>query len=628
MMMGGGPGGGMGMGPGPRGGGPGGMGLQNVADEDGVAYDPRIARRALAYLGPYKLDALFVVVMTVSSAALMTVGPVLTKIAIDDHVAHGDITGLSVMLGLTVLAYIGAFLTNWAQFQVMTRVGQQMLQKMRGDMFRHVQRLPLPYFDRVPSGVVVSRLVNDVQTVNELLGNGLIQAISDVLTLAFTVSVMIALAPKLALVTFAVMPAMIIAMWVFTEKAKVAYRRTRVTVAVLTGEIAESYAGVRVTQAFAREAPSQERFDGINNDNRVANVKANTLSSMLLPVVELCNAAATVAVIAYGGLLIVQGEATLGVLVAFLAYITRFFQPIRTLTQFYNQLQAATAAAEKVFELLDEPVTLQESAHPVRLSRIRGEIEFRDVSFSYGREPVLDDISFHAHPGEMIALVGHTGAGKTTIASLLTRFYDPLEGQILLDGVDLREVAFDSLRRGVGLVLQDNFLFSGTIADNIAFARSDATREEIVAAARVSNAHDFISRMPLGYDTPVMERAANLSLGQRQLIAIARAVLADPQVLILDEATSNIDSQTELLVQHALRQLLAGRTSVVIAHRLSTIRAADEVLVLDGGRIVERGRHEELMRARGAYYTLHQQQFARTWEEPAHALARTSTLSG
>jgi ABC-type multidrug transport system fused ATPase/permease subunit len=621
MMMGGGGfgggGGGVGMGPGPRGGGPGGMGLGSVADEDGAAYDPRIARRALAYLGPYKLDALFVVIMTISSAALMTIGPVLTKIAIDEHVATGDVLGMSIMLGLTIVAYTGAFLTNWVQFQVMTRVGQQMLQRMRGDMFRHIQRLPLTYFDRVPSGVVVSRLVNDVQTVNELLGNGIIQALSDVLTLTFTVAIMVALAPNLALVTFAVMPVMIIAVWVFTERAKVAYRRTRVTVAVLTGEIAESYAGVRVTQAFAREAPSQEHFDGVNNENRVANVKANTLSSMLLPVVELCNAAATVAVIAYGGWLIVQGQSTLGILVAFLAYITRFFQPIRTLTQFYNQLQAATAAAEKVFELLDEPVTIEERPEPVALKRVFGDVEFRDVSFSYGREPVLHNVSFHAQPGDMIALVGHTGAGKTTIASLLARFYDPVEGAILLDGHDLRDLSFASLRGAVGLVLQDNFLFSGTIADNIRYSRATASDAEVIAAAEVANAHDFISRMPLGYDTPVMERAANLSLGQRQLIAIARAVLADPQVLILDEATSNIDSQTELLVQQALHKLLGGRTSLVIAHRLSTIRAADEVLVLDAGRIVERGRHDELLRKRGAYWVLHRQQFGDAVAVPA-----------
>jgi ABC-type multidrug transport system fused ATPase/permease subunit len=406
------------------------------------------------------------------------------------------------------------------------------------------------------------------------------------------------------------MPLMVIAVWIFTEKAKVAYRRSRVTVATLTGEFAESYAGVRVVQAFAREASSQERFDEVNNDNRVANIQANTLSSMLLPVVELCNAAATVSVIAYGGWLMVNGQSSLGVLVAFLAYITRFFQPIRTLTQFYNQLQAATAAAEKVFELLDEPVTVNEAPTPITLGHVRGDVEFRDVVFSYGREPVLEDVSFHADPGEMIAMVGHTGAGKTTIASLLSRFYDPVEGAILLDGYDLRELSFKTLRQSIGLVLQDNFLFSGTIADNIRYARPSASDEDVEAAARVANADDFIQRLPQGYATQVLERAANLSLGQRQLIAIARAVLANPRVLILDEATSNIDSQTELLVQKALHKLLAGRTSLVIAHRLSTIRAADEVLVLDAGRIVERGNHNELLRKRGHYFELYQQQFA------------------
>ena len=592
-----------------RGAGPG-M-LANVADVDGAVYNPHVTRRALAYVRPYRWGVAFALAMTVAQAGLMTIGPVWTKVAIDDHVANGDIVGTTVFLGLTVLAYFAAFLANWAQMQVMTNVGQRLLQSMRGDMVRHLQRLPLTFFDKIPSGVVVSRVINDVQTVNELLSNGIIQALSDVLTLVFTVAVMVALAPKLALVTFAVMPLMVIAVWIFTEKAKIAYRRSRVTVATLTGEFAESYAGVRVVQAFAREASSQEHFDEVNNDNRIANIQANTLSSMLLPVVELCNAAATVSVIAYGGWLLVNGsEVTLGVLVAFLAYITRFFQPIRTLTQFYNQLQAATAAGEKVFELLDEPVTVQETARPITLARVHGEVEFRDVAFSYGREPVLEDVSFHADPGEMIALVGHTGAGKTTIASLVCRFYDPLEGSILLDGHDLRELSFKTLRESIGLVLQDNFLFSGTVADNIRYARPEASDEEVIAAAMVANADQFIRRLPNGYETVVLERAANLSLGQRQLIAIARAVLANPRVLILDEATSNIDSQTELLVQQALHKLLAGRTSLVIAHRLSTIRAADQVLVLDAGRVVERGTHAELRRRRGAYYTLYQQQFA------------------
>jgi ABC-type multidrug transport system fused ATPase/permease subunit len=445
---------------------------------------------------------------------------------------------------------------------------------------------------------------------NDLLTNGLLTLLGDVFTLVGTLAMMVVLSPRLAGVTFAALPLMGIAIWVFTQRAKVAYRVTREKIGAVAADFQESIDGMRVVQAFAREGTSQSQFDVINDENRVANIRANGLSSALMPVVEFDNALATVAVIAYGGFLLVQGDVTLGVIVAFLAYITRFFAPVRTLTQFYNQLQAATAGAEKVFELLDEPVTITEREGATSLAAVRGEVEFDDVAFSYGREPVLHGVSFHAEPGEMIAMVGHTGAGKTTVASLLTRFYDPVEGAVLLDGHDLRDLSFDTLRGNIALVLQDNFLFAGTIRENIRFGKPEASDEEVEAAARAANAEDFITRLALSYETPVMERAANLSLGQRQLIAIARAVLADPRVLILDEATSNIDSRTEQLVQEALHKLLAGRTSLVIAHRLSTIRAADQVLVLDAGEIVERGRHEELLRRRGAYYRLHQQQFA------------------
>jgi ABC-type multidrug transport system fused ATPase/permease subunit len=422
---------------------------------------------------------------------------------------------------------------------------------------------------------------------------------------------MFALSPRLALVTFAVMPLMIVAVWVFTQRAKVAYRITRQKIGALAADFQETLSGARVVQAFAREDVNQRRFDQLNDENRLANINANTLSSGLMPVVEFTSALATVAVIWYGGSLLLSGdrEVTLGVIVAFLTYITRFFQPLRELTQFYNQLQAAMAGGERVFELLDEPVELSERPAPVVLSTVRGEVEFAQVSFSYGGETVLHDLSLRAEPGQMVALVGHTGAGKTTAASLLARFYDPTRGAIRLDGVDLRDLAFDTLRRHVALVLQDNFLFSGTIRDNIRYGRPEASDEEVVAAARLVHAHSFIQRFPQGYDTPVMERAANLSLGQRQLIAIARAVLADPRVLILDEATSSVDPRTEALLQKALQRLLAGRTSLVIAHRLSTIEAADQVLLLDHGRLIEQGRHAELLARRGAYYRLYQQQF-------------------
>ena len=588
-----------------------GPGLRDLSDDEGgAAYNPRVARRAFGYLKPYRRQVGLALALTLFAGAMNMLGPYLIKIAIDAHIAKGDLKGLTVVLAATLAVYLLYFLSTAQQTLIVSEVGQKILRTMRSQLFDHLQRLPLTYYDRHPTGVVVSRLVNDVSVMNDLLTNGLLTLLGDVFTLVGTLAMMALLSPRLALVTFAALPLMGIAIWVFTQKAKVAYRVTREKIGAVAADFQESIDGMRVVQAFARESTSQDQFDVINDENRVANIRANGLSSALMPVVEFDNALATVAVIAYGGLLLVQGHITLGVIVAFLAYITRFFAPVRTLTQFYNQLQAATAGAEKVFELLDEPVTITERKDAVTLPLVRGEVEFQGVGFSYGREPVLHDVTFHADPGEMIAMVGHTGAGKTTVASLLTRFYDPVEGVVLLDGHDMRDLSFDTLRRNIALVLQDNFLFAGTIRENIRFGKPEASDDEVADAARAANAEDFILRMPLGYETPVMERAANLSLGQRQLIAIARAVLADPRVLILDEATSNIDSRTEQLVQEALHKLLAGRTSLVIAHRLSTIRAADQVLVLDAGEIVERGRHEELLRRRGAYYRLHQQQFA------------------
>jgi ABC-type multidrug transport system fused ATPase/permease subunit len=442
---------------------------------------------------------------------------------------------------------------------------------------------------------------------NDVLTNGLLTLFTDLVLLTSTIAVMLAINWHLALATFAVLPIMAFAIWQFTQKARVAYRITRKRMSAVTAGFQENVSGARVVQAFTRESFNAERFERINRANKEANINANTLSSGLMPVVEFTSALATVAVIWYGGSLVMSDGVTLGVLVAFLTYITRFFQPLRDLMQFYNQVQAAMAGAERVFELLDEPVTLAERPDPVELPSVRGEVEFRHVSFGYGGDLVLRDLNLHAQPGQMIALVGHTGAGKTTIASLLARFYDPTSGAVLLDGHDLRDLSFATLRQNVAVVLQENFLFAGTIADNLRYGKLDATDEEIEEAAQAAGAHEFIARLPMGYETPIMERAANLSLGQRQLIAIARAVLADPRVLILDEATSNVDPRTELTLQKALRTLLAGRTSLVIAHRLSTIEAADQILVLEHGVVLERGRHAELLQQRGAYYALHRQ---------------------
>jgi ABC-type multidrug transport system fused ATPase/permease subunit len=609
--------------------GGGGGNLDDVPDIDGVVFDKTIANRSLAYVRPYRSRLLWALALTTFATAMTILGPYLVKVAIDEHISKGDIPGLTLITVITVLVYLANYAASSRQIVIMSEVGQEILMTLRAQMFRHLQRLPMGYFHRHPTGVTVSRLINDVLAMNEVLTNGLLSLFTDLMLLLGTICVMLYLSPRLALVTFAVMPLMVIAIWIFTERAKVAYRRTRVTVGAVAAGFQENVDGVRVVQAFSREAVNEDQFDRLNEDNRQANVNANTLSSGLMPVIEFANALATVAVVWYGGTLVLgQDETvTLGVLVAFLTYVTRFFQPLRELTQFYNQLQAAMAGAEKVFELLDEPVTLDERPHPLELTDVRGNVEFKDVAFGYNYDErlVLKDINFEIPAGTMTALVGHTGAGKTTISALLARFYDPVKGAVLLDGHDLRELSFETLRKSIAVVLQDNFLFAGTIADNIRYGRPEATDEEVIAAAKLAHAHELISRMADGYDTKVMERAANLSLGQRQLLAIARAVLADPRVLILDEATSNVDPRTERRLQEALHTLLAGRTSLVVAHRLSTIRAADEVLVIDGGEIVERGRHEDLLARQGAYYRLYQQQFASPEENAAADRVHSST---
>jgi ATP-binding cassette subfamily B multidrug efflux pump len=602
----------------------GGGGLDDVPDVEHVKLDKTIMRRALGYAKPYQGPLLVALALTTLATGMSVLAPYLVKVAIDEHIAVGDIPGLTLIVGVTLVVYLINYLASARQIVIMSEVGQKILMTMREQLFRHLQRLPMGYYHRTPIGVTVSRLISDVLAMNEVLTNGLLSLFTDILLLISTIAIMIYLSPRLALVTIAVMPIMVVAIWIFTERAKVAYRLTRQTVGAVAAGFQENVYGVRVVQAFSREEVNEDIFDRLNDENRQANVYANTLSSGLMPVIELANALATATVVWYGGSLVLAGDpdVTIGVLVAFLTYVTRFFQPLRELTQFYNQLQAAMAGAEKVFELLDEPITLSERPNAISPETVRGEVEFRKVGFGYGYDErlVLRDVSFEIPAGTMTALVGHTGAGKTTIAALLARFYDPVQGAVLLDGHDLRDLSFKSLRQSLAVVLQDNFLFAGSIADNIRYGRPGATDDEIVEAAKLAHAHDFIVRFPKGYETEVMERAANLSLGQRQLIAIARAVLADPRVLILDEATSNVDPRTEGQLQQALQTLLAGRTSLVVAHRLSTIRAADQVLVVDGGQIVERGRHEELLRAHGAYYRLHQQQFAPAEEtDPAEA---------
>ena len=577
---------------------------------EGKAVDRRIIVRLLAFLRPYwrRMVAAFVLMLIASVLSLAV--PYLVKLAIDQHIAQGDTVGLTRVALLTVGAFVGIYLASMGQRYWLSWVGQRVLATLRRQLFQHLQELPLGYHDTHIIGVTISRVINDVAVINQLLSEGLITLVSDVLVLVGIVTVMLSMSPRLALLSFSVLPLMALATYLFARRAKVAFRNTRSRVAAVVGDLAEDISGMRVIQAFAQEDMSQERFDEVNRANREAHVAAMSLSFVFLPSVEFLGMLAMAVVLWFGGLSVARGELTLGVIVAFLSYVTRFFQPIRELSQVYTTVQAATAGGERVLELLDTQPEVADQPGAGEMPYIEGLVELRDVSFSYrGDEVVLCDVNLTVEPGQTVALAGVTGAGKTSIANLIARFYDVTEGAVLIDGIDVRQVTQRSLRRQLGLVPQDPFLFSGTIADNIRFGRPDAPNSVVEEAARLSNAHEFIVALPDGYDTEILEGGVNLSIGQRQLVCIARAVLADPRILILDEATSSVDMVTEALIQEALQRLLAGRTAIVIAHRLTTIRNADVICVVQAGRIVERGCHEELLTQGGIYRNLYERQF-------------------
>ncbi len=580
------------------------------SSEGGRAFDPQIVMRLLAFVRPYAGRMALALLLMIISSALTLLTPYLIKIAIDEHIAQRDVTGLDRIALWTALAFIGIYITSAVQRYLLSWVGQQVLATMRSQLFAHLQRLPLSYHDNTIIGVTVSRVINDVGVINELLSQGLLTLVGDMLLLVGIVVVMISMSPMLALYSFAVIPLMLIATHLFATRAKVAFRQTRARVAAVVGDLAENIAGMRVIQAFAQEDASLARFDEANRANRDANIAAMSLSFAFLPTVEFLSIVATAIVLWFGGRAVIEGGVTIGVLVAFLAYVTRFFQPIQELSQLYTTMQQAMAGGERVLSLLETKPTVADPASGQTMAPIVGQVELREVGFAYNPEsPILHAINLVIEPGQTVALVGPTGAGKTSIANLVARFYDVSAGAVLIDGIDVRTVTQVSLRRQMGLVPQDPFLFPGTIRDNIRFGGTSATEEAVEAAAQSANAHEFIMALPAGYDTVIMEGGANLSVGQRQLICIARAVLANPRILILDEATASIDTVTEALIQEALDRLLAGRTSIVIAHRLSTIRNADLICALQAGRIVERGTHDELLAGAGLYAELYQRQF-------------------
>jgi ABC-type multidrug transport system fused ATPase/permease subunit len=590
--------------------GPGRMMREFGEGVDGKAFDRRVARRLLAFLRPHwkRMAAAFLLMAAASGLSLAA--PYLIKVAIDQHIAQGDAAALGRTALLIGATFVGLYAATAGQRYLLSWVGQRVLATLRARLFRHLQSLPLGYHDTHIVGVTISRVINDVAVINELLSEGLVTLVGDLLVLAGIVVVMLSMSPRLALLSFGVLPLMALATALFARRAKVAFRHTRAKVAAVVGDLAEGLSGMRVIQAFSQEDTSHDRFDEVNRANREAHVAAMSLSFVFLPLVDLLGMVATAVVLWFGGRAVAQGELTLGVVVAFLAYVGRFFQPIRELSQLYTTLQAAMAGGERVLELLDTEPAVADPPDAVEMPPVVGRVELRDVSLSYRNETrALCGVSLAIQPGQTVALVGPTGAGKTSIANAIARFYDVAEGAVLIDGHDVRRISQRSLRRQMGLVPQDPFLSSGTIADNIRFGRPEASQSAVEEAARLANAHEFIAALPEGYETEIMEGGVNLSVGQRQLICIARAVLADPRILILDEATSSVDTATEVLIQEALKRLLVGRTAIVIAHRLSTVRHADLICVVDDGRIVERGGHEELLAQGGLYRELYERQF-------------------
>ncbi|MBE0684868.1 MAG: ABC transporter ATP-binding protein [Anaerolineaceae bacterium] len=594
-----------------------GMGPRSVLEHfggtqrEGEMFNRDVVSRMLQYLKPYRWRMVFALILTIVESGLTLLSPYLLKEATDNHILKGDFPGLvriAIYLGLT---FISLYFVSSAQRYVVSWVGQRMLAKLRSDLFRHLQRLQQGYHDRNIVGVTVSRVINDVAEINELFSQGVITLIGDLLVLIGIIVVMLTMSPKLALLTFIVIPLMLMATWIFSRQAKKAFRETRSKVAAVVGDLAEDISGMRVIQAFAQEKASQERFDKVNVENRNAYINAMTLSFVFLPSIEFLGMLATGIVLWFGGRFVISEEVTLGVMVAFLSYVTRFFNPIQELSRMYTTLQSAMAGGEQVLKLLDTPIEVADDPEAIELAEVVGKIDFEHVTFRYQQDTpiVLDDISLTIPPRKMVAIVGPTGAGKTTVANLVARFYDVTEGAVLLDGIDLRKIKQRSLRQFVRIVSQDPFLFSRTIEENIRYGKPDASEEEIFNAAKMANAHGFISNLPDGYQTRIQEGGVNLSVGQRQLLTIARAILTDPKVLILDEATANIDTVTEVLIQQALERLLFERTAIVIAHRLSTVRKADWIYVIDQGRIREQGTHADLLALQGMYYDLHERQF-------------------
>jgi ATP-binding cassette subfamily B protein len=567
-------------------------------------------RRLLATLRPYKWALVGVFILATVSTLLDLLAPFLMGRAIDQFIAAGDLAGLQRIILLMLGAYIGAWLTRASQSVMMARISQRAMRVLRRDLFEHLQTLSLSFFDRHPHGELMSRLTNDLDAISRVLSQNVTDLFSGLLALAGILVMMFAINFWLALGSMIVFPLMMGLVGFVGKRTRRGFREYQMRIGQLNGKLEEMFSGQRVIMAFGQEASTLADFDAANEVVRQVGIQAQTYAMLIPPLMGILSNANIAVLAGLGGWMALQGWATVGTIAAFYNYSRKFAAPLRQLGDLYNQIQSALAGAERVFEVMDEQPELTDAPDAVALDDVAGEVVFDHVDFSYvPGVPVLKEVSLTAKPGQTIALVGPTGAGKTTMINVLSRFYDIQGGAIYVDAHDIRQVQKASLRRQLGIVLQDNFLFSESVMENIRYGRLDATEQEVIAAAKLADADQFIRRLPQGYDTELSERGSNLSQGQRQLLAIARAVLADPGILILDEATSSVDTRTEALIQEALLRLMAGRTSFVIAHRLSTIRGADNILVINDGRIIERGTHDELLAQRGFYHHLYMSQF-------------------
>jgi ATP-binding cassette subfamily B protein len=580
----------------------------------------RRLRGLAALLAPYRGRVVAMVAsLIIGTAASLAPAPLAAR-AIDDGILPHKFHILALIVAAFGVAALIVWVATAAQTYLVEWVGQRALADLRLAIFTHLQRLPVSFYERRPTGVLISRMTNDVEALDTLVTDSVVTLFQGGLTLIGTLVILLTFDLRLALITFIMLPLIGVASLLFRIASADAYRRTRETIGHITGYLQESLSGVRVVRTFGQERRHADEFAALNEVNRGANMTTVNMNAAYFPAIEFVSAVAIVAVLLYGGDQVLHGAIQLGVLVGFLAALNNFFDPITQLSQLYTTYQSGMAALDKIFELLDEEPDMLERPDAAELGRIRGELRFEHVSFAYRKRDgdhdrlALDDIDLAIAPGETVALVGATGAGKSTFAKLVARFYDPTLGRVLIDGQDVREVTYHSLRSQLGIVPQEAFLFSGSVRTNIAFGAPGASDGEIEAAARTVGAHEFITALEHGYDTEVGERGAQLSAGQRQLVAFARAMIADPRILVLDEATSNVDLHTESRIEHGLRRLLAGRTAIVIAHRLSTIAGASRIVVLAGGRIVEQGTHEELIAAGGSYAALY-----RDWSQAAAA---------